>query len=45
MAEHMQKGRTFGGNQVDRMDYPTYEANGWYIGSGAAESVCKTVVG
>lgn len=33
------------GNQVDRMDYPTYEANGWYIGSGAVESACKTVVG
>jgi hypothetical protein len=31
--------------QVDRMDYPTYEANGWYIGSGAVESACKTVVG
>ena len=33
------------GNQVDRMDYPTYEAAGWYIGSGAVESACKTVVG
>ena len=32
-------------NQVDRMDYPTYEAAGWYIGSGAVESACKTVVG
>jgi hypothetical protein len=32
-------------NQVHRMDYPTYEANGWYIGSGAVESGCKTVVG
>ena len=32
-------------NQVDRMDYPTYEANGWFIGSGAVESACKTVVG
>ncbi len=31
--------------QVDRMDYPTYEANGWYIGSGAVESACKAVVG
>jgi len=27
------------------MDDPTYEANGWYIGSGAVESACKTVVG
>jgi hypothetical protein len=33
------------GNQVHRMDYPSYEANGWYIGSGAVESACKTVVG
>jgi len=32
-------------NHVHRMDYPTYEANGWYIGSGAIESACKTVVG
>jgi hypothetical protein len=32
-------------NQVHRMDYPTYEANVWYIGSGAVESACKTVVG
>jgi hypothetical protein len=32
-------------NQVHRMDYPTYEAKGWYIGSGAVESACKTVVG
>jgi hypothetical protein len=32
-------------NQVQRMDYPAYEGNGWYIGSGAVESACKTVVG
>lgn len=32
-------------NQQHRMDYPTYEANGWFIGSGAIESACKTVVG
>ncbi len=32
-------------NHVHRMDYPIYEANGWYIGSGAVESACKTVVG
>jgi hypothetical protein len=32
-------------NQVERMDYPTYLANGWFIGSGAVESACKTVVG
>lgn len=32
-------------NNVHRMDYPTYLAKGWMIGSGAVESACKTVVG
>lgn len=32
-------------NNVHRMDYPRYVANGWCIGSGAMESACKTVVG
>jgi len=32
-------------NQAHRMEYPEYEAKGWYIGSGAVESGCKTVVG
>jgi len=32
-------------NNVHRMDYPRYLANGWTIGSGAMESACKTVVG
>lgn len=32
------------GNNVHRMDYPRYVANGWCIGSGAVESACKTVV-
>ena len=36
---------TYFRNQRHRMDYPTYEANGWFIGSGAVESACKTVVG
>jgi hypothetical protein len=31
-------------NNVHRMDYPKYLANGWLIGSGAVESACKTVV-
>jgi hypothetical protein len=31
-------------NNVHRMDYPRYVANGWCIGSGAVESACKTVV-
>jgi len=32
-------------NNVHRMAYPEYLANGWMIGSGAIESACKTVVG
>lgn len=32
-------------NNLHRMDYPRYLANGWCIGSGAMESGCKTVVG
>jgi hypothetical protein len=32
-------------NQVHRMDYPTYRAKGWAIGSGPVESACKTVIG
>ena len=32
-------------NQVHRMDYPRYLANGWQIGSGPVESSCKTIVG
>jgi hypothetical protein len=32
------------GNNVSRMDYPSYLKNGWQIGSGAIESACKTVV-
>jgi hypothetical protein len=32
-------------NNLHRMDYPTYLANGWCIGSGSIESACKTVVG
>jgi len=31
--------------QAHRMAYPEYLAEGWYIGSGAVESACKTVVG
>jgi hypothetical protein len=31
-------------NNLHRMDYPTYSANGWSIGSGAVESACKTIV-
>ena len=33
------------GNQAHRMDYPTYRAKGWLIGSGPVEAGCKQVVG
>ena len=36
---------TYFANQVHRMDYPSYLARGWQIGSGPVESACKTVVG
>lgn len=36
---------TYFANQAHRMDYPTYLARGWQIGSGPVESACKTVVG
>jgi hypothetical protein len=36
---------TYFGNQESRMDYPSYVAKGWQIGSGPVESACKTVVG
>jgi len=32
-------------NHGHRMDYPTYQAKGWAIGSGPIESACKTVIG
>jgi hypothetical protein len=32
-------------NNVHRMEYPEYQAEGWQIGSGVVESACKTVVG
>jgi hypothetical protein len=46
-AVRMQSEETLGylKNNVHRMDYPRYLANGWSIGSGAMESACKTVVG
>jgi hypothetical protein len=31
-------------NNQHRMDYPTYIANGWEIGSGEIESACKSVI-
>jgi hypothetical protein len=32
-------------NHVHRMDYPSYRAKGWAIGSGPIEAACKTVIG
>jgi hypothetical protein len=32
-------------NQLHRMDYPTYQKNGWQIGSGPGEAACKGVIG
>lgn len=43
--ECLGKVRTYFTNQVHRMDYPTYRAKGWQIGSGPVESACKRVVG
>jgi hypothetical protein len=31
-------------NGRDRMNYPAYKAQGWPIGSGAAESACKNLI-
>ena len=31
-------------NNKDKIDYSTYERNGWFVGSGAIESSNKTVV-
>lgn len=36
---------TYFRNHQHRMDYPTYRARGWQIGSGEIEAACKTVVG
>jgi hypothetical protein len=35
---------TYLDNQQHRMNYPSYVAQGWHIGSGPVESACKTVV-
>jgi hypothetical protein len=36
---------TYFRNQCHRMDYPSYRAQGWQIGSGPVEAACKTVIG
>lgn len=32
-------------NHVHRMDYPSYRARGWHIGSGPVEAACNRVIG
>jgi hypothetical protein len=44
VKECHQRVRTYFENQVHRMNYPEYVAQGWQIGSGPVESACKTVV-
>jgi hypothetical protein len=44
-AAHWEKELGYFRGNVPRMDYPTYRAAGWQIGSGPVESACKVVVG
>lgn len=46
-ALRAQRGKVEGyfANNLLRMEYPEYQAEGWQIGSGVVESACKTVVG
>jgi hypothetical protein len=45
LREQLARVAEYFGNNVHRMEYPEYVAEGWQIGSGAVESACKTVVG
>lgn len=36
--------KTYISNNENKMDYRTYEKNGWFVGSGAIESANKTIV-
>jgi hypothetical protein len=45
LAEQLAAVLTYFENNVHRMAYPEYLAQGWHIGSGVVESACKTVVG
>jgi hypothetical protein len=45
LREQLSAVLTYFGNNVHRMEYPEYLAEGWHIGSGVVESACKTVVG
>jgi hypothetical protein len=45
LREQLEAVLSYFGNNVHRMAYPEYLAEGWHIGSGVVESACKTVVG
>jgi hypothetical protein len=45
VREQLARVEEYFGNNVHRMGYPEYQAQGWQIVSGAVESACKTVVG
>ncbi len=45
LKEQLETTRGYFTNNVQRMEYPEYQAQGWQIGSGVVESACKTVVG
>jgi len=45
MQEAWRKETGYFRNNVHRMDYPRYRAQGWRIGSGPIEAACKTVIG
>jgi hypothetical protein len=45
LREQLETVLTYFGNNLHRMEYPEYLAEGWHIGSGVVESACKTVVG
>lgn len=44
VQEEHRKVRVYFENQVHRMEYPRYRANGWLIGSGPVEAACKHVI-
>jgi len=45
LREQWAKTEEYFRNNVHRMEYPEYQAEGWHLGSGVVESACKTVVG
>lgn len=45
LREQLKEVVEYFGNNLHRMEYPEYLAEGWQIGSGVIESACKTVVG